>query len=164
MVFFDKGGEHYSERALLGALGIVWFAYGLDRIDPVTQRFRFGVLPDDVAQATAGVQKAIELLSCSDVLILDEVNTTVALGMLAEQSIEALLDQKPALTELVLTGRIEVSKAARPLHCDGSCITGGGKPHEHRPAYFDRADLVTEMRLIRHYFYHGVPAERGIDY
>src|SRR3989338_6702206 len=51
IVYFDKGGDHYSERALLGTLGVEWYAFGLDRIDPATQRFRFGVIPDDIAQA-----------------------------------------------------------------------------------------------------------------
>jgi cob(I)alamin adenosyltransferase len=167
MVFFDKGGEHYSERKLLGQLGIDWFGYGLDRIDPKTERFRFGVIPDDVAQAEQGIAKAKALLAAAppyDLIILDEVNTTVALGMLEEQDVEQLIDAKSPATELVLTGRIEVSRAARPLHCDGSCVVGGGKAHEHRPSYFDRADLLTEMRLEKHYFYKGTPAREGIDF
>src|SRR3989338_8536506 len=65
MVFFDKGGEHYSERKILGELGGDWFAYGLDRIGPKTERFRFGVIPDDVAQAEHGIAKARKLLARS---------------------------------------------------------------------------------------------------
>ncbi|MBI4449959.1 cob(I)yrinic acid a,c-diamide adenosyltransferase [Candidatus Uhrbacteria bacterium] len=181
MVFFDKGGEHYSERKLLAQLGVVWFGYGLDRIDPKTERFRFGVLDEDVSQAAQGIAKARELLQqflplpgggasgggqqpFYDLVILDEVNTTVALGMLEEHDVNALIDAKPPTTELVLTGRIEISRATRPLHCDGSCVTGGGAVHEHRPSYFDRADLVTEMRLVKHYFYLGTPAREGLDY
>jgi len=189
IVFFDKGGEHYSERKLLQRLGVDWFGYGLDRIDPKTGRFRFGVLEEDVSQAAQGITKAKELLqqcfpvppACPDpsvgegregdtqqphygLLILDEVNTAVALGMLEERDVEALLDMKPPTTELVLTGRIEVSRATRPLHCDGSCIASGGSAHEHRPSYFARADLVTEMRLVKHYFYLGTPAREGIDW
>lgn len=167
IVYFDKGGEHYSERSILGQLGVDWFAYGLDRIDPKTERFRFGVIPEDTAQAEEGIAKAKALLAAAppyDLVILDEVNTTVALGMLTEQAVEDLIAAKSPDTELVLTGRIEVSRAARPLHCDGSCIVGGGKAHEHRPSYFDRADLLTEMRLVKHYFYIGTPARAGIDY
>lgn len=167
MVFFDKGGEHYSERKLLQQLGVDWFGYGLDRIDPKTERFRFGVLTEDIAQAAQGIAKARGLLQQFlpyDLLILDEVNTSVALGMIEEHDVESLLDLKPPTTELVLTGRIEVSRATRPLHCDGSCMRDGGGTHEHRPSYFDRADLVTEMRLVKHYFYLGTPAREGIDY
>lgn len=200
IVFFDKGGEHYSERRMLTQLGIDWFGYGLDRIDPKTERFRFGVLPEDVSQAEQGIAKARELFfrhleraggesrdlgrsigdfstpfaaahsgrnderGGYDLLILDEINTSVALGMLTEQAVEDLITMKPPTTELVLTGRIEVSRAARPLHCDGSCLAAGGKTHEHRPSYFDHADLVTEMRLVKHYFYEGTPAREGLDY
>lgn len=171
IVFFDKGGEHYSERKLLGQLGVDWFGYGLDRIDPKTERFRFGVIPDDVAQAQRGITKAKELLLTRsgglqtstdrgdlkvaatsempyyDLLILDEINTTVALGMIPESAVEELIDAKPASTELVLTGRTEVAH--------GKVV---------RPSYFDRADLVTEMRLVKHYFYQGTPAREGLDY
>ncbi len=182
IVFFDKGGEHYSERKLLERLGIDWFGYGLDRIDPKTERFRFGVIPDDVAQAEQGIAKAMDLLhpkSLSpssrggvgegaierqpyyDLLILDEINTAVALGMVSEQAVEDLIAMKPPTTELVLTGRTEISKgvAAPP-----------GKPwpdgndRQRWLSYFDRADLLTEMRLVTHYFYNGVPARQGLDY
>lgn len=172
IVFFDKGGEHCSERKLLASLGIDWFGYGLDRIDPKTERFRFGVLTDDVAQVTAGIMKARELLTDVgaalrgrstgedvtpllrpsrddpyDLLILDEINTAVALGMISEAAVEELISEKPEVTELVLTGRTEVAHGK---------VT--------RPSYFDRADLVTEMRLVKHYFYQGTPAREGFDY
>lgn len=146
IVFFDKGGEHYSERKLLSSLGIDWFGYGLDRIDPKTERFRFGVIPNDVTQAQQGIAKARELLTY-DLLILDEINTAVALGMIQESAVEELIDTKPDTTELVLTGRTEVAH--------GKVV---------KPSYFDRADLVTEMRLMKHYFYQGTPAREGLDY
>lgn len=205
IVFFDKGGEHYSERKLLSGLGIDWFGYGLDRIDPKTERFRFGVIPDDVIQAQQGIAKARELLArprspseaeeerrgeglrpalrdneasalgrgggpagtpegvpaLYDLLILDEINTAVALGMIQVSAVEELIDAKPATAELVLTGRTEISKGA---------MTPPGKPwpdgndRQRWLSYFDRADLVTEMRLVKHYFYQGTPAREGIDY
>lgn len=160
IVFFDKGGEHYSERKMLNQLGIDWFGYGLDRIDPKTERFRFGVIPDDVTQAQQGIAKARESLAY-DLLILDEINTAVALGMIQESAVEELMDAKPATTELVLTGRTEISKGA---------MTPPGKPwpdgndRQRWLSYFDRADLVTEMHLVKHYFYQGTPAREGLDY
>ena len=71
---------------------------------------------------------------------------------------------KPSDLEIVLTGRIEIARALRPLRCDESCVAGGGRAHEHRPSYFDRADLLTEMRLVQHYFYKGTPAREGLDF
>ncbi|MDO8648578.1 MAG: cob(I)yrinic acid a,c-diamide adenosyltransferase [Candidatus Peregrinibacteria bacterium] len=148
IVFFDKGGEHYSERKILQQLGVEWFGYGMDRIDSKTNRFRFGVLAEDTAQAEQGIAKAMELVRGGyDLLILDEINSTVALGMVSEKSVERLIEVKPDTLELVLTGRTEVAH--------GKII---------RPSYFDRADLMTEMRLEKHYFYHGIPAREGIDF
>ena len=150
IVYFDKGGDHYSERALLGSLGIDWFGCGLDRIDGTTGRFRFGVIPEDVTEAAQGMVRAHSFLRATpalDLLVLDEINTAVALQMVAETAVDELIVTKPATLELVLTGRTEVAH--------GKIV---------RPAYFDRADLLTEMRLERHYFYHGTPAREGIDY
>lgn len=148
IVFFDKGGDHYSERKNLGQVGIDWFACGLDRIDPKTGRFRFGVIPEDIVEAEKGIAKARDLLGQKyDLLVLDEINSAVALGMISESVVEEIIDTKPPELELILTGRIEIA------HGKG-----------FRPKYFDRADLLTEMRLEKHYFYQGTPAREGIDF
>ena len=142
IIFFDKGGEHYSERSILEKLGVEWFAYGRDRIDPVTGRFDFSVT--DVARTLGeqGLEKARELFQSDqyDLLVLDEINSTTDLGMLSVGSVLSVLDQKPDRLELVLTGR--------------------NAPQ----AFLDRAHLVTEMRLRKHYFYSGVKAREGVDY
>ena len=205
VVFFDKGGDHYSERKILGQLGVDWFGYGMDRMDPTTNRFRFGVLSKDTAQAEQGIAKAMGLLqqffpiptgavlplppaggarggSCEargggggpqpyyDLLILDEINTVVALGMVSEKSVERLIEMKPDALELVLTGRTEVMResASSRVQNEGSNTPGrpwpNGNEHQRWLSYFDRADLITEMRLERHYFYSGVPVRAGLDY
>ncbi|MFH1430649.1 MAG: cob(I)yrinic acid a,c-diamide adenosyltransferase [Candidatus Uhrbacteria bacterium] len=149
IVFFDKGGEHYSERNILEKVGVDWFGYGLDRINPNTNRFRFGVVPDDIECARRGVAKVRALFKKNehDILILDEINAVVALEMVQESTVERLIDEKPKNLELILTGRTEIVQ--------GKCM---------RPSYFERADLISEMRLVKHYFYTGVPAREGIDY
>lgn len=150
IIFFDKGGERYSERRILARLGVDWFAYGLDRIDSKTERFRFGVLPEDASQAEQGIAKARELLMQRppyNLAILDEINTAVALGMISESAVEQVIEMKPKALELVLTGRIEAAHRKTV-----------------RPSYFDRADLITEMRLVKHYFYSGTPAREGFDF
>lgn len=142
IIFFDKGGVHYMERAVLEKIGVEWFAYGRDRIDPVTGRFDFSVTDEDRELGRQGLAKAHELIQSDlyDLLVLDEVNSSTDLGFLAEQDVLALLDQKPDRLELVLTGR--------------------NAPQ----SFIDRAHLVTEMRLRKHYFYSGVKAREGIDY
>ena len=75
-----------------------------------------------------------------ELVILDEVNEAVQIGMLKESLILDLIKKKPDHVELVLTGR--------------------GASSEIKAA----ADLVTEMRLHKHYFDKGVNARRGIEY
>lgn len=145
IVYFDKGGDHYSERAALSARfndAIDFFGTGLDRIDPETGRFRFGVTDADREEAESGLAVARALFSEArhDLVVLDEVNTTVSLGMLDEDAVLAAIAGKPEHTELVLTGR-------------------------NAPASFRGiADLVSEMTLVDHYFYRGVPAREGLDF
>jgi cob(I)alamin adenosyltransferase len=142
---FDKGGSHYSERQVLkGPLaGLLHHAaFGLDRIDPVSGRFRFGVTDEDRAEAERGLAAAVAAVSSGefDLVVLDEFNTTVTLGMLAEAAARGMLDAKHPDVELVLTGR-------------------------DAPAFVtDVADLITEVREVRHYFRKGVPAREGLDF
>ncbi|MBI4433863.1 cob(I)yrinic acid a,c-diamide adenosyltransferase [Candidatus Uhrbacteria bacterium] len=167
IVYFDKGGAHYSERALLQHIGIDWYATGLDRIDPTTGRFRFGVLPEDTAEATRGIERAKQWCCPDagdapyDLVILDEVNTTVALGMIPESVVESLLHEKADDLEIVCTGRTEVARGVDPA--PGKPWPNGNE-RQRWLSYFDRADLLTDMRLEKHYFYQGTPAREGMDY
>lgn len=145
IVHFDKGGTHYAEREIIAAKfpgQIDLFGTGLDRIDPKTNRFRFGVTDDDKAEAARGLSLVRDIFRKGrhGLVVMDEINCTVALGMLAEADVLAVVGEKPAHAELVMTGR-NASQAFREL-----------------------ADLVTEMTLVKHYFYKGVPARYGLDY
>lgn len=97
--------------------------------------------PLDISEAQKGLQEASEALLSGDydLVILDEANGAVSLGLLSTQSILALMDSRPQKTELVLTGR------------------------NAPPEIMDRADLVTEMREVKHYFSQGVSARIGIE-
>lgn len=141
-LYFDKGGEHYMERKIFDQLGVDWFAFGRDRIDPVSGRFDFSITDEDRAFGRFGLFKALEIMTSDeyDLLVLDEVNSSCALGFLDEASVLALLDKKPDRLELILTGR-------------------------NAPESFkQKAHLVTEVKLIKHYFYSGVKAREGLDY
>ena len=144
-IAFDKGGEsHYSERALIRDRipEIQFFVTGLDRIDPITKRFRFGVTDDDRREGERGLAMVGDLFArnAHDLVVLDEINSTTALGIISETAVLALILTKPPCTELILTGR-------------------------NAPASFrDHADLVTEMTLVKHYFYRGIKAREGLDY
>jgi cob(I)alamin adenosyltransferase len=76
-----------------------------------------------------------------DMVVLDEICGTISAGLLSLEQVLALLDLKPPLLHLVLTGR--------------------GAP----PELIERADLVTEMRLIKHpYRDQGISAQRGVEF
>ena len=74
-----------------------------------------------------------------DVVILDEINGAISFGLLQVDDLLQLISQRPADVELVLTGR----------NAD--------------PRLIEVADLVTEMREIKHYYKAGVPAREGIE-
>ncbi len=75
-----------------------------------------------------------------DLLILDEINNAVHLGLLDLANVMELVRSKPPKLHLVLTGR------------------------NAHPDLISAADLVTEMRAIKHPYDRGVPAQRGIDF
>lgn len=74
-----------------------------------------------------------------DVLILDEVGEAMRRGFVSRADIEALIGERPVTTELVMTGRDLMGLV-------------------------DLADLVTEMRNVKHYYDAGLLARRGIEY
>jgi cob(I)alamin adenosyltransferase len=86
-----------------------------------------------------GAVKDILLSGHYDVVILDEANVAVRYGLITAQDLLELIALKPKRVELVITGR----------YADERVIQA--------------ADLVTEMREIKHYAKEGVSARRGIE-
>jgi len=75
----------------------------------------------------------------ADVLILDEITVATHYQLIALSDVLELMSQKPDNMELVLTGR--------------------NAPDE----IIQAADLVTEMKEVKHYFQQGVTARKGIE-
>lgn len=75
-----------------------------------------------------------------DLLIFDEINVAMSLGYLDVSEVIAALKAKPKDLHVILTGR--------------------GAP----PELIEAADLVTEMKEIKHPFHSGIYAQRGIEY
>ena len=107
-----------------------------------TGRFVRGA-PDaaELAAARTGLERVRAVLAAGahDLVVLDEANVAAAVGVIPTAELLALLDLRPEGTEVVLTGR---SAPAELL---------------------ERADLITEMRAVRHYFQAGVAARKGIE-
>lgn len=75
-----------------------------------------------------------------DMVILDEINYAIIFGLVSLDAVLDLIEKKPSRLHLVLTGR------------------------EANPAIIDRADLVTEMREIKHPYKMGIKAQKGIEF
>ncbi|MBU5321536.1 MAG: cob(I)yrinic acid a,c-diamide adenosyltransferase [Sarcina ventriculi] len=75
-----------------------------------------------------------------DVLILDEIMGVLNAGFIKEEDVLRLMDLKPSDMELILTGRNVPEKI------------------------LEKADLVTEMKEIKHYYKQGVNARKGIEF
>ncbi|HJV66645.1 MAG TPA: cob(I)yrinic acid a,c-diamide adenosyltransferase [Geomonas sp.] len=97
--------------------------------------------PEDVAQARLALDLAHKSLACGkyDLVILDEINGAAWFELVTVDEILALIAEKPEGVELVLTGRSADQRV------------------------MDAADLVTEMREVKHYFAKGVQARVGIE-
>lgn len=144
-VYFDKGGSHYAERDLLASRFsdlVSIFPTGLDRIDAETGKFRFGVTDEDRAEAERGLEIVRDLFQKGEhqLIVLDEINSTTSLGMLDTKRVSSVLKEKPSDIELILTGR----------NCPD--------------AFKEMADLLSDVQLVKHYFYKGVPARDGLDF
>lgn len=97
----------------------------------------------DIQKAKEAWNKAVSLIQNPEfhLVLLDEINVALKLGFLSVEEVLAGLAQKPEKSHIILTGR--------------------GAP----PALIDRADLVTEMTLVKHPFREqGVKAQPGIEY
>ena len=97
----------------------------------------------DTAIANAAWAKALDYIRNPDykLVLLDEVNVAMKLGYLTVETVLAGLAEKPEFNHVILTGR--------------------GAPQ----ALIDQADLVTEMKMIKHPFREqNVKAQPGIEF
>ncbi|MDR1885960.1 MAG: cob(I)yrinic acid a,c-diamide adenosyltransferase [Synergistaceae bacterium] len=140
-VFFAQfiKGSRYSEIEALGRISgppsLVCRQYG-------EGRFIVGKPTEsEYAAAKSGLEEAREAMKSGayDLVVLDEANVAASLGLFSDDDLISLIDDKPQMVELVLTGRGASEKL------------------------MERADLVTEMREIKHYYQKGVMARRGIE-
>jgi cob(I)alamin adenosyltransferase len=138
MIQFMKGGGPYGEHLAAARLA-PWLT--------IIQTGREGWVnkdnpdPEDRRLAAEAMQSAKNALTGGryDLVILDEINGAVSFGLLNVDEVLELITMKPAGVELVLTGR----------NADEKII--------------EAADLVTEMREIKHYYKAGVTSRTGIE-
>jgi cob(I)alamin adenosyltransferase len=96
---------------------------------------------EDIQAAKEGLSEIRSILQSGKykVVILDEANIATFFELFSVEDLLALIDEKPEDVELVITGR----------NAD--------------PKVLEHADLVTEMREVKHYYTEGVQAREGIE-
>ena len=96
---------------------------------------------EDVDAARRGVERVQAIFNSNEynVVILEEANVAVRYGLISEEDLLGLIEQRPDNKELVITGRWATQLVIQ------------------------KADLVTEMKDIKHYYRKGVEARVGIE-
>ena len=99
-------------------------------------------LERDTATARTAFDKAREMLASGDydLVVLDEINIALHFDYLSEAAVIEGLEERSQRTSVILTGR------------------------DAKPGICDYADLVSEMRAVKHPFDAGIKAVRGIDF
>lgn len=85
-------------------------------------------------------RRVLQRVDRPDLLVLDEINVAISSGMIGEAEVVELIRKLPEKTHLIITGR-------------------GAKKR-----IMEKADLVTEMRDVKHPFAKGREAEKGLEY
>jgi cob(I)alamin adenosyltransferase len=133
---FIKSGD-YSEIKALSRLAdrITVEQFGLGRF------IKGKPTSEDAAAAQKGLTAIRNALTSGDfqVVIMEEGNVAAVCGLFPVEEMLEIMTLKPADVELVITGR-------------------GADPR-----VVDRADLVTEMKAVKHYYQAGVAARVGIE-
>ena len=149
--FFMKTGGYGENSALSKFDSVKQKFYGRDyfltKDEKIAKEFNAVLVKDGPPQdyietVKKGFEEARrEMLSGeTDIIILDEVLTAIFYGLLSVHDVLSLIKDKPERVELVLTGRYA--------------------PEE----IIENADLVTEMKEIKHPYSKGIGARKGIEY
>jgi cob(I)alamin adenosyltransferase len=141
MIQFIKGSWHYGEMD------------SSKRLEPEFEMVAIGKgfvgIIDDKSPKTDHQKIAKEAIRISnekiqsgryDIVILDEINYAVNLNLISLEDVLDLIKSKPQNVDLVLTGNYAKNEV------------------------IEAADLVTEMREIKHPFQQGIKAKKGIDF
>jgi cob(I)alamin adenosyltransferase len=101
-----------------------------------------GVTEEDRERIRDAWESCKEMISSKeyDVVILDEINYVLHYGLLSLDEVIRFLKEKPEHVHVVLTGR------------------------EAKPELIELADMVTEMRKIKHPYDRGTKAQKGIEF
>ena len=136
IIQFMKPDKGYGEQISARKLGIEVYPFGGDKF--VNKK---NPSEEDIKRAGKALDFARKKIKEGyDLIILDEINVAVDFNLISEKDVLEIMNTLPEKTELVLTGRYA------------------------RESIIEKADLVTEMKEIKHYYRKGVMAREGIEY
>ena len=140
--FLKHPKNAYGEHKVLNALKDLGASISIEQYGAPHFVFKGKVKDSDIELAHKGLDRAKEVIEGNDfdIVILDEINVAVELGVLKKEELLGLLDLDRGEKEVLFTGRY----APKEL--------------------IDRADLVTEMCEVKHYYTQGVQARKGIEF
>lgn len=136
IVQFMKMGDYSEIKALQRFSDLITIEqYGLGKF------IKGKPSPEEKTAAEKGFEKVKSVIEEGrhDVVIIEEGNMAVYFGLIPIEELLTLIDNKPGHMEIIITGR----------NADMKLI--------------EKADLVTEMKEIKHYYEKGVPARMGIE-
>jgi cob(I)alamin adenosyltransferase len=138
ILHFMKNDPEYGEKRSAARMGENWHVEQWGRSCFVNKN---NPASEDISLAQQGLERAHALATGGDVdlLILDELINALDFNLVKPDEVLSLLEERAPNTEIVLTGR------------------------NATPQLIDAADLVTEMRPIKHYYDTGTPARVGIE-
>ena len=135
IVQFLKQGDYSEIKALSKFDNIKVKQFGLGKF------IKGNPSPEDIVAGQEGLQLIRDLIKEGkhDLIIIEEGNVAVMCNLFGEEELLKIIDSKPEGLELVITGRGATEKM------------------------IEKADLVTEMKEIKHYYSKGVMARVGIE-
>ncbi|MEJ2658505.1 MAG: cob(I)yrinic acid a,c-diamide adenosyltransferase [Desulfobacterales bacterium] len=130
-------GQHYGELTALRDFPCIT----IEQYGDVECVHREEITQKHKDQAQQGLKRAQEVMLSDqyDIIILDEINVAVWFNLITIHQVLELLSNRPEHAEIILTGR----RAPKAL--------------------VEIADVVSEMREIKHYYHRGITARTGIE-
>ncbi len=130
-------GQHYGELTSLRDHPCIT----IEQYGDVECVHREEITQKHVDQAQQGLKRAREIMLSDhyDIIILDEINVAVWFDLISTRQVLELLADRPKHVEIILTGR----------RAPGALV--------------DIADVVSDVREVKHYYHRGVKARTGIE-
>ena len=138
-IYFHKNPERwgYGEFKILEKIGIDVFGFAKEH--PYFDKVEKEKLREECLKGIEFIKKIYKEKKY-DVLICDEILISLRDSFLKEEEIIKIMEEKPENVELVLTGRIATEKI------------------------IEKADLVSEIKKIKHPYDKGIKSREGIEY